>query len=90
MDRRKRHLSDLTGIRMFTTNGHFSCIRFYPARSLGEQLKDMTVTRWSGECPDAPSEPNSDDVIKDAAMRYREFLYRSLFGKQRLSQHPPI
>lgn len=26
---------------------------------MGEQLKDMTVTRWTDECPDVPSEPDS-------------------------------
>ena len=45
------------------------CILFYSKKgaclrvdTMGEQLKDMTVTRWTDECPDAPSEPDSDDA----------------------------
>ncbi|WP_285354506.1 hypothetical protein [Pseudomonas sp. lyk4-R2A-10] len=37
------------------------CILFYSKKgaclrvdTIGEQLKDMTVTRWTDECPDAP------------------------------------
>ncbi|WP_085702182.1 hypothetical protein [Pseudomonas sp. B15(2017)] len=45
------------------------CILFYSKKNaclrvdtIGERLKDMTVTRWSDECPDAPSEPDSGDA----------------------------
>ena len=45
------------------------CILFYLKKdaclrvdTMGEQLKDMTVTRWSDECPDEPSEPDSGDA----------------------------
>ena len=45
------------------------CILFYSKKgaclrvdTMGEQLKDMRVTRWRNECPDAPSEPNSGDA----------------------------
>lgn len=45
------------------------CILFYSKKgaclrvdTMGEQLKDRTVTRWRNECPDAPSEPNSGDA----------------------------
>ena len=45
------------------------CILFYSKRgaclrvdTMGEQLKDMTVTRWTDECPDVPSEPDSGDA----------------------------
>ncbi|MBY9024859.1 hypothetical protein K7459_14390 [Pseudomonas fluorescens] len=45
------------------------CILFYSKKgaclrvdTMGEQLKDMTVTRWADECPDAPSEPDSGDA----------------------------
>lgn len=38
------------------------CILFYSKKgaclrvdTMGEQLKDMTVTRWAEECPDTPS-----------------------------------
>jgi hypothetical protein len=42
------------------------CILFYSKKgaclrvdTIGEQLKDMTVTRWTDECPDALSELDS-------------------------------
>ncbi|MGN8120890.1 hypothetical protein ACTJK9_03915 [Pseudomonas sp. 22082] len=45
------------------------CILFYSKKgaclrvdTIGEQLKDMTVTRWTDECPDASLEPNKDDA----------------------------
>ncbi|AZV27503.1 hypothetical protein CT157_16315 [Pseudomonas syringae] len=45
------------------------CILFYSKKgaclrvdTMGEQLKDMMVTRWTDECPDTPSEPNSGDA----------------------------
>ncbi|MBV4476850.1 hypothetical protein [Pseudomonas botevensis] len=45
------------------------CILFYSKKgaclrvdTMGEQLKDMTVTRWADECPDASSEPDSGDA----------------------------
>ncbi|MCU0093719.1 hypothetical protein N8H72_27360 [Pseudomonas koreensis] len=45
------------------------CILFYSKKgaclrvdTMGEQLKDMTVTRWTDECPDAPSEPRSGNA----------------------------
>ncbi|MBX8621080.1 MULTISPECIES: hypothetical protein [Pseudomonas] len=45
------------------------CILFYSKKgaclrvdTMGEQLKDMTVTRWADECPDAPSAPDSGDA----------------------------
>ncbi|MCU7248051.1 hypothetical protein [Pseudomonas koreensis] len=45
------------------------CILFYSKKgaclrvdTMGEQLNDMTVTRWADECPDAPSEPDSGDA----------------------------
>lgn len=45
------------------------CILFYSKKgaclrvdTMGEQLKDMMVTRWRNECPDAPSEPDSGDA----------------------------
>lgn len=45
------------------------CILFYSKKdaclrvdAMGEQLKDMKVTRWADECPDAPSEPDSGDT----------------------------
>ncbi|MCU0121719.1 hypothetical protein N8H74_25955 [Pseudomonas sp. B2M1-30] len=44
------------------------CILFYSKKgaclrvdTIGEQLKDMTVTRWTDECPDAPSELDSGE-----------------------------
>lgn len=45
------------------------CILFYSKKgtclrvdTIGEQLKDMTVTRWTDECPDASLEPNKDEA----------------------------
>lgn len=45
------------------------CILFYSKKgaclrvdTVGQQLKDMTVTRWTDECPDASPEPNKDDA----------------------------
>ena len=45
------------------------CMLFYSKKdaclridAMGEQLKDMTVTRWTDECPDAPSEPDSGNA----------------------------
>ncbi|WP_085633922.1 MULTISPECIES: hypothetical protein [unclassified Pseudomonas] len=45
------------------------CILFYSKKgaclridTIGEQLKDMTVTRWADECPQAPAEPNGGDA----------------------------
>lgn len=45
------------------------CILFYSKKdaclrvdTVGEQLKGMTVTLWTDECPDAPSEPDSGDA----------------------------
>ncbi|MDD1136731.1 hypothetical protein M5G22_04100 [Pseudomonas sp. TNT2022 ID233] len=45
------------------------CILFYSKKgaclrvdTIGEQLKDMTVTRWTDECPDAPSALGSGDA----------------------------
>ncbi len=45
------------------------CILFYSKKgaclrvdTMGEQLKDVAVTRWADECPDAPSEPDSGDA----------------------------
>lgn len=45
------------------------CILFYSKKgaclrvdTIGEQLKDMTVTRWTDECPDALSELDSGDA----------------------------
>ncbi|UIN54157.1 hypothetical protein [Pseudomonas kribbensis] len=45
------------------------CILFYSKKgaclrvdTMGEQLKDMAVTRWADECPDAPSAPDSGDA----------------------------
>ncbi|MGE1172761.1 hypothetical protein [Pseudomonas sp. BW7P1] len=45
------------------------CILFYSKKdaclrvdTMGEQLKDMAVTRWADECPDAPSEPDRGDA----------------------------
>ena len=45
------------------------CILFYSKKdaclrvdTVGEQLKDMTVTRWTIECADPPPEPNKDDA----------------------------
>ncbi len=43
------------------------CILFYSRKgaclrvdTIGEQLNDMTVTRWTHECPDAPVRPGND------------------------------
>ncbi|MGP6428398.1 hypothetical protein [Pseudomonas paraglycinae] len=45
------------------------CILFYSKKdaclrvdAMGEQLKDMTVTQWTDECPDAPSGPDSGNA----------------------------
>ena len=45
------------------------CILFYSKKgaclrvdTIGEQLKDMTVTRWTNECPDASSELDSGEA----------------------------
>jgi hypothetical protein len=38
---------------------HGTCLR---VDTLGEQLDDMTVTRWTDECPDGPAEPDQDGV----------------------------
>lgn len=45
------------------------CILFYSKKgaclrvdTMGEQLKDMTVTRWANECPDASQEPSKYDA----------------------------
>ncbi|MCU7248049.1 hypothetical protein [Pseudomonas koreensis] len=45
------------------------CILFYSKKgdclrvdTIGEQLKDMTVTRWTDECPDESSKQNSGDA----------------------------
>lgn len=44
------------------------CILFYSKKgaclrvdTMGEQLKNMTVTRWADKCPDSPPAPNSGD-----------------------------
>ncbi|WP_256240845.1 hypothetical protein [Pseudomonas sp. MRSN 12121] len=43
------------------------CILFYSRKgtclrvdTLGERLNEMTVTRWTEECPEAPAEPGKD------------------------------
>ncbi|WP_426206467.1 hypothetical protein [Pseudomonas sp. TWP3-1] len=45
------------------------CILFYSKKgaclrvdTIGEELNDMTVTRWTDECPDAPPKPATDDA----------------------------
>ncbi|MFM9380230.1 hypothetical protein [Pseudomonas sp. UV AK001] len=45
------------------------CILFYSKKgaclrvdTIGEQLKDMTVTEWTDECPNASPEPNKEDA----------------------------
>ncbi|POA34668.1 hypothetical protein [Pseudomonas sp. GW456-12-1-14-TSB6] len=45
------------------------CILFYSKKgaclrvdTMGEQLKEITVTRWANECPDASKEPSKDDA----------------------------
>ncbi|WP_426206460.1 hypothetical protein [Pseudomonas sp. TWP3-1] len=45
------------------------CILFYSKKgaclrvdTIGEQLDDMTVTRWTDECPDAPPKPDTADA----------------------------
>jgi hypothetical protein len=47
------------------------CILFYAKKgaclrmdTIGEQLKNMEVTRWVDECPDAPPRPSRDDAPK--------------------------
>lgn len=41
-------------ILYYSRNG--KCLRM---DSIGEQLRDMTVTRWTDECPDAPQKRNA-------------------------------
>jgi hypothetical protein len=45
------------------------CILFYSKKgaclrvdTMGEQLKDMAVTQWTDECPDAPLAPDRGDA----------------------------
>jgi hypothetical protein len=40
-------------ILFYSKNG--TCLR---VDTIGEQFNDMTVTRWAGECPDAPPKPS--------------------------------
>lgn len=60
----------LTGRKIFEVDScsmdSSRCILYYSKKgtclridSIGEQLRDMTVTRWTDECPDAPPKPSS-------------------------------